>query len=246
MDLLRCEMCNSTLTNFVNHRFFNNEYSYQVIGFENPDYIFGNNPQGISATISHSSAFMNRTSTIQSSTFPQSTEQERHWEVNSTAGTNVRYASSNAIQNENFDYFNSSQGFFFPSSQTFENSDCISGAKNPSMAFSTAASTSTLNPVEQPNNFVLMQHTPNISFYNQHHKYTMQDSEISRFQEKEYVTMAIARKSDRREENTNFASDLNCTSINAKYHRNPHIENDCNHTPALQHASTRCNTVMKE
>ncbi|GIZ03736.1 hypothetical protein CEXT_113551 [Caerostris extrusa] len=65
---------------------------------------------------------------------------------------------------------------------------------------------------------------------------TMQDCEISRFQEKEYDAMAIARKSDRREENTNFVFDL--TSINAKYHRNPHIDNEYNHLPALKYAST--------
>ncbi|GIY22226.1 hypothetical protein CDAR_598551 [Caerostris darwini] len=288
MDLLRCEMCNCTITNFNNHKCYYDEHPFDRLVSEMLDYNFGNIHQETPATTSYSaegvdfnsSAFMNRISTFQSSTFPQSTEQQRHWEVNSTAGTNVRYDSSNAIQNENFDYFNSSQGFFFPSSQTFENSDGTSGAENPSMAFSTAASTSTLNPVEQPctNNFVLMQHSPSISFYNQlpptsqgiedpsnyltlydtKNEYnnvpmnmqsgqcTMQDCEISRVQDKEYDTMAIARKSDRREENTNFASDLNCTSINAKYHRNPHIENDCNHTPALQHASTRCNTVMKE
>ncbi|GIY71201.1 hypothetical protein CDAR_38321 [Caerostris darwini] len=74
----------------------------------------------------------------------------------------------------------------------------------------------------------------------------MQDCEISRFQEKEYDAMAIARKSDRREENTSFASDLNCTSINAKYHRNPHTVNEYNHTPALKHASTRTNTITRQ
>ncbi|GIX89941.1 hypothetical protein CEXT_143651 [Caerostris extrusa] len=67
---------------------------------------------------------------------------------------------------------------------------------------------------------------------------TMQDCEISRFQEKEYDGMAIVRKSDRKEENTSFATDLKCTSINAKYHRNPHIENEFNHASALKHAST--------
>ncbi|GIY92528.1 hypothetical protein CEXT_494881 [Caerostris extrusa] len=36
---------------------------------------------------------MNRTSTFQSSPFPQNTDQESHWDVNNTAGTDVRYAS---------------------------------------------------------------------------------------------------------------------------------------------------------
>ncbi|GIY10922.1 hypothetical protein CDAR_561741 [Caerostris darwini] len=224
MDLSRCEMCNSTITNFVNHRCFYNEYSYQVTGFENPDYIFGNNPQEIPATISHSaegadvnsSAFMNRTTTLQSSTFPQSTDRERHWDVNSTA-------------------------------------DCTSGVENPAMAFFTEADTRLLNPVQEPciNNIELMQHDPNLSFYNQlpsnsrgledpsnyltiynpTNEYynvamnmqsgqsAMQDCEISHFQDKEYDAIAIARKLDRREKNTSFASDLNCTSINASIHQ---------------------------
>ncbi|GIZ03739.1 helitron_like_N domain-containing protein [Caerostris extrusa] len=69
-----CERCQ-----LLEHRqrCFCNEYPYDT-GFENPDYIFGKNPQKISATISHSAegadfnslAFMNRTST-----FPQSTDQ---------------------------------------------------------------------------------------------------------------------------------------------------------------------------
>ncbi|GIZ03741.1 hypothetical protein CEXT_113591 [Caerostris extrusa] len=46
---------------------------------------------------------MNRTST-----FPQSIDQESHWDGNSTAGTDVRYVSSNKAH-ENFDYFNSSK-----------------------------------------------------------------------------------------------------------------------------------------
>ncbi|GIY84329.1 hypothetical protein CDAR_531581 [Caerostris darwini] len=54
MDLLRCEKCNSIITNFANHRCLYNEYSYRVTGFESPDSIFGNNPQGIPATTSHS------------------------------------------------------------------------------------------------------------------------------------------------------------------------------------------------
>ncbi|GIY49828.1 hypothetical protein CDAR_226671 [Caerostris darwini] len=282
MDLLRCEMCNCTITNFNNHKCYYDEHPFDRLVSEMLDYNFGNIHQETPATTSHSaegvdfnsSAFMNRISTFQSSTFPQSTEQQRHWEVNSTAGTNVRYASSNAIQNENFDYLNSSQGFFFPSAQTFENSDCTAGAENPSMTFSTAASTNTLNPVEQPctNNFVRMQHSPNISFYiqlpptsqglkdpsnyliiydptnvpmnMQSGQSAMQDFEISRFLEKEYDAMQIDRKLVRREENTNFASDL--TSINAKYHRNPRIDNEYNHLPALQHASTRTDMIMRE
>ncbi|GIY67595.1 hypothetical protein CDAR_90821 [Caerostris darwini] len=91
-------MCNSTITNFVNHRCFYHEYSLQGTGFENPDYNFGNNPQEIPAIISHSaegadfnsSAFMNLTSTLQSSTCPLSINQEGHWDVNSRARTDVR------------------------------------------------------------------------------------------------------------------------------------------------------------
>ncbi|GIY13568.1 hypothetical protein CEXT_646742 [Caerostris extrusa] len=211
----------------------------------------------------------------QSSTFPRSIIQERHCDVNSTAGTNFRYVSSNTVQNENSDYFNSSQ-LIFPAAQYFENSDYTYGAENPAMTFSTVASTTTLNPFEQtcPNNSAWMQHDPNLSFYNQLPRNSrgledpsnyltiydptneyynvpmnmqsgqsaMQDFEISHFQDTEYDAMAIARKSGRREENTSLASDLNCTSINAKYHRNPHIENEYNHTPAMQHASTRTNT----
>ncbi|GIY42563.1 hypothetical protein CDAR_578881 [Caerostris darwini] len=86
----------------------------------------------------------------------------------------------------------------------------------------------------------------NVPINMQSRQSTMQDCEISRFQEKEYDAMTIARKSDTREENTSFASDLNCTSINAKYHRNPQTENEYNHTPTLQHASTRTNTMTKE
>ncbi|GIY31421.1 hypothetical protein CDAR_477271 [Caerostris darwini] len=261
MDLLRCEMCNSTITNFFNHRCLYHEYSYQGIGFENPDYIFGNNPQEIPATISHSSEgadfnssqFMNRTSTFQSSTFPPITDQESYWDVNNIAGTNVRYASSNTVQNDNFDYFNSSQGLTFKAAQTFENFDCTSGVENPAMPFFNAAYTSELNSVEQTctNNSAWMQPDPNLSFFNQlppnsgglkdpsnylticdptkeyysvpmnmqSGQSTMQDCEISRFQEKEYDGMAIARKLDRREKNTSFASDLNCTSINASIHQ---------------------------
>ncbi|GIY92527.1 hypothetical protein CEXT_494871 [Caerostris extrusa] len=177
MDLLRCEKCNCTITNFFNHRCLYREHSFDRIVSEMLDYNFGNISQEIPATISHSaegadfnsSAFMNRTSTFQSSTFPQSANQERHWDVNSTAGTNVRYASSNTVQNENFDYFNSSQGIFFPATQNFENSDYTYGAENPAMAFSTAASTTTLNPFEQtcPNNSAWLQPDPNLSFYNQ-------------------------------------------------------------------------------
>ncbi|GIY62657.1 hypothetical protein CDAR_46601, partial [Caerostris darwini] len=288
MDLLRWEKCNCTITNFVNHSCLYREHSFDRIVSEILDYNFGNNSQEFPATIWHSAEgadyntlpFTNRTSTFQSSTFPQSTDQESHLDVNSTSGTNVRYASSNAIQNENFDYFNSSEGLTFPAAQTFENSDCYSGAENPAMAFITEADTSQLNPVEQPctNNSVLMQPSPNLSFYIQllptfrgledpsnylticdpTNKYYnvpmnmqsgqrgMQDCEIPRFPDKEYDAMAIARKSDRREKNTSFASDLNCTSINAKYHRNPHTEKEYNHAPALQHASTGTNTITRE
>ncbi|GIY99184.1 hypothetical protein CEXT_5271 [Caerostris extrusa] len=283
MDLLWCEMCNSTVTNFAHHRCFCNEYSYQGTGFENPDYIFGNNPSRNPCNhfafsgLFNSLAFMNRASTLQSSTFPQSINPESHWDVNSTAGTNVRYASSNTVQNENF---NSSQGVLFPATQYFENSDCTSGVKNPAMAYFTAANTSELNPVQQPsiNNIELMQHDLNLSFYNQFppnsraledppnyltiydptkeyynvpmnmqsRQSTMQDCEISCFQEKECDAMAVARKSDRREENTSFESYLSSTYINAKYHRNPHTENEYNHTPALKHASTITNTITRQ
>ncbi|GIY71199.1 hypothetical protein CDAR_38311 [Caerostris darwini] len=177
MDLLRCEKCNCTITNFVNHRCLYREHSFDRIVSEMLDYNFGNNSQEFPATIWHSAEgadyntlpFTNRTSTFQSSTFPQSTNQESHSDVNITSGTNVRYASSNTVQNENFDYFNSSQGLTFQAAQTFENSDCTSGAENPAMAYFTAADTSQLNPVQQPctNNIELMQHDPNLSFYNQ-------------------------------------------------------------------------------
>ncbi|GIZ03734.1 hypothetical protein CEXT_113541 [Caerostris extrusa] len=123
------------------------------------------------ATISHlaegadfnSLPFTNRNSTFHSSTFPPSTDQERHWDVNSSAGTDVRYTSSNTVQNENFDYFNSSQGLTFPAAQIFENSGCTSGAENPAMAFFTEAD------ISQPciNNIEFMQHYPNLYFYNQ-------------------------------------------------------------------------------
>ncbi|GIX88646.1 hypothetical protein CEXT_274111 [Caerostris extrusa] len=59
---------------------------------------------------------------------------ERHWDVNSTAGTNVRYASSKAIQNESFHYFNSSQGSTFPAAQALKVLIALSGAENPAMA----------------------------------------------------------------------------------------------------------------
>ncbi|GIY52378.1 hypothetical protein CDAR_269051, partial [Caerostris darwini] len=177
MDLLRCEMCNSTVTNFFNHRCLYHEYSYEGTGFENPDSIFGKNSQEIPATISHSaegadynsSQFTNRTSTLQSSTFPQSTDQERHWDVNSTASTDVRNASNNAVQNENFNYFNSSRGSLISAAEYFQNSACTSGVENLKMPFFNAAYTSELNPVEVPwtNNSALMQRYPNLSFHNQ-------------------------------------------------------------------------------
>ncbi|GIY53867.1 hypothetical protein CDAR_496261 [Caerostris darwini] len=175
MDLLRCERCNCTITNFVNHRCLYQEHSFDRIVSEMLDYNFGNIFQEVPATISHSAegadfnslALTNRTSTFQSSTFPQSTDQERHWYLNSTAGREVRYSSNNTIQNGNFDFFNSSQDLFIPATQHFENSVCNIGAENPSMAFSTAASTTTLNPFEQkcPNNSLLMQHHSNLTFY---------------------------------------------------------------------------------
>ncbi|GIX94276.1 hypothetical protein CEXT_344991 [Caerostris extrusa] len=117
----------------------------------------------------NSSAFVNRTSTLKSSNFYQSIDQERHWDVNSTAGTDVRYASNNAVQNENSDYFNSSQGVLFPATQHFENSDRTSGVENLAMAFFTEADTNALNPVEQlsTNNSAWVQYDPNLSFYNQ-------------------------------------------------------------------------------
>ncbi|GIX94284.1 hypothetical protein CEXT_345021 [Caerostris extrusa] len=275
MDLLRCEMCNCTITNFVNHRCLYREHSFDRIVSDILDYNFGNISQEIPATISHSAEgadynslpFTNRTSTFQSSIFPQTINQERHWDVNNTAGTNVRYASSNTVQNENFDYLNSSQGLTFPAAQTFENSDCTSGAEIPAMAFITEADTNELNPVEQPctYNSAWQQQNPDLSFYNKlppncpapsnvlaiyestHKNYNismnvesrqsgMPNFKVPRFQE--YDPVAIARKSDRREENTNFVSYLNCTSINAKYHQ---TENEYNHAPVLHHASTRGN-----
>ncbi|GIY07612.1 hypothetical protein CDAR_279201, partial [Caerostris darwini] len=263
MDPLRCEMCSSSVTNFANHRCFYNEYSYQGTGFKNPDYIYGNKPQEIPATISHSAkgaefhslAFMNRTSTFQSSTFPPSTDQERHWDVNSTAGTDVRYASSSAVQNENFNYFNSSQGSLISAAQYFENFACSSGVKNLKIPFFNSVYTSELNPVQRPctNNSALMQCYPNLSFYNQlppnsrgpsnaltkydlteenfniwrsmeSGKIVMQDCEISRFPEKEYDAVAIARKSNRTEKNKSCASHLSSASLNVQYHGNCYKE----------------------
>ncbi|GIX98424.1 hypothetical protein CDAR_253961 [Caerostris darwini] len=103
---------------------------------------------------------------------------------------------------------------------------------------------------EDPSNYLTIC-DPTNEYYNvpmnmQSGQNTMQNCEISRFPEKEYDGMAIARKSDGREENTSFASDLNCTSINAKYHRNPHTVNEYNHTPALKHAYTRINTIPRQ
>ncbi|GIX74959.1 hypothetical protein CDAR_125121 [Caerostris darwini] len=282
MDLLRCEMCNCTITNFNSHKCYYDEHPFDRLVSEMLDYNFGNIHQETPATISHStegvdfnsSAFMNRTSTFQSSTFPQSTEQERHWDVNNTAGTDVLYSSSNAVQIENFVYFNSSQGLTFPAAQCFENSDFTFGAKNPARAFSTAASTSTLNPYEQtcPNNSVLMQHHPNLTFYNQlppncpgpsndptlyepttkNYNISMNiesrqsgipNFKVPRFQE--YDAVAVDRKSDRTMKTTSCASDLNSTSLNVQYPGNPYAEKP-NHMAALQHVSTRTSTVMKE
>ncbi|GIY99185.1 hypothetical protein CEXT_5281 [Caerostris extrusa] len=259
------------------------EHSFDRIVSEILDYNFGNIAQEIPATISHSAegadnntlALTNQTSTFQSSTFPRSIIQERHWNVNSTASTDVRCVSSNTVQNENSDYFNSSQ--LIPAAQHFENSDYTYGAENPAMAFSTAASTTTLKPFEPTcqNNSAWMQHSPNLSFYNQlpptsqgiedPSKYitiydptneyynismqsgqsSMQDSEISRFQDKEYQLMAIARKSDRREENTKCASDLSSPSINVQYHGNSRPQKSI-HMAAFQRVSTSTNTMMRE
>ncbi|GIY11260.1 hypothetical protein CDAR_240831, partial [Caerostris darwini] len=174
MDLLECEMCNCTITNFNNHKCYRDEHPFDRLISEMLDYNFGNIHQETPATISHSAegadfnslASMNLTSNRQSSTSPPTTEEERHWDVNSTAGTDVRYASSNAIQNENFDYLHSSQGLTFPAAQTFENSDFTSGAENHAMTFFTEADTSQLNPAEQPctNNSAWIQHNTNLSF----------------------------------------------------------------------------------
>ncbi|GIX80899.1 hypothetical protein CEXT_389261 [Caerostris extrusa] len=140
MDLFRCEKCNCIITNFVNHRCLYHEYSHQGTGFENIDYNFGNNPQGNTATISYSAegtdfnslAFKNR-----NSAFPQSINQQIHWDVNNTAGTYVWYVSSNKVQNENFDYFNSSQGLQIPASQYVENSNSTSIVECPAIVFLT-------------------------------------------------------------------------------------------------------------
>ncbi|GIY39967.1 hypothetical protein CDAR_403551, partial [Caerostris darwini] len=198
------------------------------------------------------------------------TDQERHWDVKSIAGTDVRYASRNAsVQKEKFDFFNSSQGIIFPATEYFANSDCTSGAENPAMAFSIATSTSTLNPFEQtcPNISVLMQHHPNLSFYNQlppncpgpSNDLTLYEStnknynismnmesrqsgipnfELALFQE--YDAVAVARKSDRTQKNTSCVSYLNGTSLDVQYHGNP-CTGKSSHTAALQHESTNTN-----
>ncbi|GIY04897.1 hypothetical protein CDAR_54441 [Caerostris darwini] len=187
---------------------------------------------------------MNPTSTLQFSTFPQNINQGSYWDVNSTSGTNVRYASNNKSQKENF---NSSQGKIFPAIQYY--------VENPAMAVSTTADTSALNPVLQPcaNSSALIPHHPNLSFCNQlpqnypgpsnhltmydptkgnynisknveSRQSAMQDFKISHFQEKEYDTMSTARKLNRTEKNKRFVSDLNSTSLNVQYHENPHTE----------------------
>ncbi|GIY49829.1 speckle-type POZ protein [Caerostris darwini] len=153
------------------------EYSHQGTGFENIDYNSGNNSQEIPATISHSAegadinslSFTNLTSTLQSSTFPQSINQESHWDVNSTAGTDVRYASSNTVQNESIDYFNTSQGLQIPATQYIENSNSTSIVECSAIVFFTTVYTSALNPVLHPctSSSVLIQHCPNLPSYNQ-------------------------------------------------------------------------------
>ncbi|GIX98425.1 hypothetical protein CDAR_253971 [Caerostris darwini] len=93
MDLLKCEKCNCTITNFFNHRCFYREHSFDRIVSEMLDYNLGNIPQEIPATISHSAEgadFNTLALTNRTSTFSRSTDQERHWNVNSTAGTNAR------------------------------------------------------------------------------------------------------------------------------------------------------------
>ncbi|GIX94289.1 hypothetical protein CEXT_345051 [Caerostris extrusa] len=152
---------------------------------------------------------MNRTSTFQSSTFRQSTDQERHWDVNSTAGTDVRYASSNTIQNENFDYFNSSQGLTFPAAAIFENSYCTSGVENPAMAFSSTSPSNYLTIYESTDK------NYNISMNMESRQSCIPNFEAPRFPE--YDAVAIARKSDRTMKTMSCATDLNSASINVEY-----------------------------
>ncbi|GIY04893.1 hypothetical protein CDAR_54421 [Caerostris darwini] len=103
--------------------------------------------------------------------------------------------------------------------------------------------------IEDPSNYLTIYDSTN-EYYNlsmnmQSGQSAMQDSDISRFQDKEYRSMAIARKSDRREENTKCASDLSITSINEQYHGNSRLQNS-SHMAALKHVSTSTNTIMRE
>ncbi|GIX75054.1 hypothetical protein CDAR_253011, partial [Caerostris darwini] len=68
------------------------------------------------------------------------------------------------------------------------------------MPFFNAVYTNELNPVQQP------------------------DFKISRFQEKEYDAVAIARKSNRTEKNKSCASHLNSASLNVQHHGNRYRE----------------------
>ncbi|GIY39359.1 TD and POZ domain-containing protein 1 [Caerostris darwini] len=97
-------MCNCIITNFYNHEC---PCSFDRTVSEILDYNFGNIYQENTAKISHSTDFNSLPFTNRTSTFPQSINQESHWDVNSTAGTDVRYVSSNKVH-ENFNYFNSS------------------------------------------------------------------------------------------------------------------------------------------
>ncbi|GIY38424.1 hypothetical protein CDAR_122051 [Caerostris darwini] len=49
----------------------------------------------------------------------------------------------------------------------------------------------------------------------------MQDFEMSRYQEMEFVAMSIARNLDITEKNASCASDLNSASLNVSYNVNP-------------------------
>ncbi|GIY70970.1 hypothetical protein CDAR_532481, partial [Caerostris darwini] len=69
-------------------------------------------------------------------------------------------------------------------------------------------------------------------------KIDMPDFKISRFQEKEYDAVAIARKSNRSMKTTSSASDLNSASINVQHPGNPYAEKP-NPMAALQPVSSR-------
>ncbi|GIY43027.1 hypothetical protein CEXT_117271 [Caerostris extrusa] len=83
MDLLRCVKCNYTITNFVNHRCLYHEHSFDQESSQNARLQFSETTlkkslqqfriQRKELTL-NTLAFMNRTSTFQSSTFPQSTK----------------------------------------------------------------------------------------------------------------------------------------------------------------------------